>query len=501
MRMIYSLLICMLICMLICVLLFVQTTHTIAAERPNVIVILVDDMGWMNLSCQGSRYYKTPNIDRIAKAGMRFTNGYAACAVCSPTRATLQTGRYPARTGVTDWIRGSWQRKGDQKYTKTAPAEYIATPGRELLCPPNPYWLEHDELTIAEILGEAGYQTAHIGKWHLGDEDWYPPTQGYQINRGGADYGMPPSYFDPFNRPGSPNERLKAGIKSLPGRKPGQYLTHREAEEAVALIRKWKDKPFFIHMAHYAIHTPIQAIDTVTAQYREPGKTEQNARLAAMVESVDDSTQAILDALDELNLTDNTLVIFTSDNGGLDRQGNPNENSPLRSGKGFPHEGGIRVPFLFHWPGVVSAGKVSDTPICTIDILPTVLEAVGLPLPSDRAIDGLSLLPVLKSNVRKSLGRSELYWHFPHYRSDKRSYQQQTLGPYSIIRSGDWKLIKWYEGPAFELYNLKEDLSETVDLSDWYPNRVKDLDTKLMSHLKSVNAKLPKRAKSPSGKE
>ena len=454
----------------------------VQTEPPNVILIVVDDLGWMDLSCQGSDYYNTPNIDRIAKEGMQFTNGYAACAVCSPTRAALQTGRYPARIGVTDWIRSLFQR-GKVGTPKQNPTEYVGGNNRKLLCPPNPFWMEHDEVTIAEVLGSHGYKTAYIGKWHLGDEAWYPPGQGYDENRGGCDYGQPPSYFDPYNQPEHRHPMIRAGIPSLPGRKVGEFLTHREADEAVELIRQWKDKPFFINLAHYAVHTPIQAIDAVAAKYKQNGKSDVNAKYAAMVESIDDSTQQILATLDELDLDDRTMIIFTSDNGGLDNGGRPTENAPLRSGKGYAYEGGIRVPFLVRWPGQIKPGTQSDTPVCSIDVFPTILDAVGIPAPTNQEIDGLSLLPLLKSGGQTALNRDELIWHFPHYR--------HAPGPYSILRKGNWKLIYFDEGVS-ELYDLENDLSESNNLAKQNPKKVKTMQDRLSAILESMDAKRPK---------
>ena len=448
---------------------------------PNVILIVVDDMGWMDLSCQGSDYYKTPNIDRIAQEGMRFTNGYAACAVCSPTRAALQTGRYPARIGVTDWIRSLFQR-GELGTPEKNPTEYVGGKNRKLLCPPNPFWMEHDEVTVAEVLGSHGYKTAYIGKWHLGDEAWYPPGQGYDENRGGCDYGQPPSYFDPYNQPKHRHPMIRAGIPSLPGRKAGEFLTHREADEAVQLIRQWKDKPFFINLGHYAVHTPIQAIDEVAAKYKQDGKSDVNAKYAAMVESIDDSTQQILQTLQELNLDDRTMIIFTSDNGGLDNGGRPTENAPLRSGKGYAYEGGIRVPFLVRWPGQIKPGTLSDTPVCSIDVFPTILDAVGVTAPTDREIDGLSLLPLLRSAGQTPLKRDELIWHFPHYR--------HAPGPYSILRKGNWKLIQFDEGIS-ELYDLENDLSESNNLAEQEAEKVKTMRARLSAILESMDAKRP----------
>jgi arylsulfatase A len=450
-------------------------------DQPNVILIVVDDMGWMDLACQGSDYYKTPNIDRLADEGLRFTNGYAACAVCSPTRAALQTGRYPARIGVTDWIRSMFQR-GNIGTPEKNPTDYVGGKNRKLLCPPNPYWMEHSEVTMAEVLGANGYKTAYIGKWHLGDEAWYPPGQGYDENRGGCDYGQPPSYFDPYNQPKHRHPMIRAGIPSLPGRKAGEFLTHREADEAVQLIRKWKDQPFFINLSHYAVHTPIQAIDEVAAKYKRSGKSDVNAKYAAMVESIDDSTKQILETLNELDIDDRTLIIFTSDNGGLDNGGRPTENAPLRSGKGYAYEGGIRVPFLVRWPGKIKPGTISDAPVCSIDVFPTVLDAVGVASPAGGAIDGLSLLPHMKSAAETPLERDELIWHFPHYR--------HAPGPYSILRKGPWKLIQFDEGIS-ELYDLQNDLSEADNLAEKEPERVQAMQERLSAILESMDAKRP----------
>ena len=448
----------------------------VAQNRLNVIIVLVDDLGWADLGCQGSTYYETPRIDRLASEGMRFTDAYAACAVCSPTRAAVMTGRYPARLGVTDWIRARFQR-GKIGTPAENPTRYVGGANRKLLCPPNAYWMEKDETTIAELLGEAGYVSAHIGKWHLGDDAWYPTAQGFSENHGGCDYGQPPSYFDPYR-----NKRL-TGIPHLAPRKKGEFLTDREGDEAAAFIKRNKDRPFFLHLAHYAVHTPIQAKAEVTAKYEAKPKTQQkNARYAALVESVDDAVGKVTAALREAGVEDRTLIIFTSDNGGLR---GPTHNAPLRSGKGFPHEGGIRVPLIVKWPGVVGAGTTSDEPVCSIDYLPTIAEAAGIDPEAGREIDGRSLVAHLKSGGKSSLGRDALYWHFPHYRGG--------LAPYGIVRAGNWKLIKRYEGPTYELYDLAADLSEKTDLAEKRPDLVKELDAKLMAHLREVGAKHPRK--------
>ena len=451
-----------------------------SATRPwNIILIVVDDLGWRDLSCQGSPFYRTPEIDRLAGEGMRFTNAYAACAVCSPTRAAIMTGRYPARVGVTDWIRARFNRGGIGTPPQN-PTEYVGQAKQKLLCPPNPYWMELDELTIAEALQSAGYVSCHIGKWHLGDDAWYPQHQGFALNFGGCDYGQPPSYFDPFT-----NSRLPQGIPSLPGRRPGQYLTERESEEATAFIKSHRDRPFFLYLAHYCVHTPIQAKPDVARQYydlRQHGL--KNPDYAAMIQSVDDSLRTVRQTLDDERLSDRTLIIFTSDNGGLDRDGDPTDNAPLRSGKGYAYDGGIRVPLIVKMPGEVEAGSLSHQPVCSIDFFPTLMEIAGLPLPDGRAVDGLSLLGHLRSAGTAPLNRDSLYWHFPHYR--------HPPGPYSIIRRGDLKLIKYYEGPQFELYDLANDLGETNNLSDERSEDVRSMHEQLNQHLAAVGAKLPR---------
>jgi arylsulfatase A len=471
--------------LLLCSLLGLVTSHAARpALKPNIILVLVDDMGWMDLSCQGSDFYRTPHIDRLAKEGIQFSQGYAASAVCSPTRAAVQTGRYPHRLRVTDWIRSRFQR-GNIGTPKKNPTEYVGGENQKLLCPPNPYWMESSEITIAEALRENGYRTAYIGKWHLGDEAWYPENQGYDLNFGGCDYGQPPSFFDPYNSPNHRHPSIRKGIYKLPGRKKGEYLTHREADEAVGLIRQWKEEPFFIQVSHYAVHTPIQAIQAVADKYKfEKGKSETNRKYAAMVESIDDCMRDILAELKKHQLDENTLIIFTSDNGGLDRNGNPTDNAPLRSGKGYCYEGGIRVPLLMRWPARIPGGKKSDFPVSSIDFFPTVMEATGTGLPKKNKIDGLSLYQLCKTGGRERPDRNTLLWHFPHYR--------HAPGPYSIIRQDNWKLIKFWEG-MHELYDLEKDLGEKENLAKSMPAMVKKLDLQLLTLLQEDGARLPKK--------
>jgi arylsulfatase A len=445
------------------------------SDKLNFVFILVDDLGWMDTGCYGSRYYETPNIDNLAAQGMKFTDAYAACAVCSPTRAAVMTGRYPARLGVTDWIRARLQG-GKIPENKKNPTEYVGGKDKKLLCPPNALWMELEEITIAEALKPAGYTSCHIGKWHLGADDWYPDKQGFDFNIGGCDFGQPPGYFDPYYRKG------QGQIPTLSPRRKGEYLTDREADEAVNFIRNHKDKPFFLYMAHYAVHAPIQGKNDIIAKYKAKKPTNQNnPAYAAMIESVDDAVGKIVSTIDELGIAEKTIIFFTSDNGGLL---GVTSNSPLRAGKGYPYEGGIREPLIVRWPNVIKPGTVSHEPVTSVDYFPTICEAAGVPLPQDCAIDGVSLLRLLKSNGTEKLNRVAIFWHFPHYRGE--------IVPYSIIRAGDWKLIKRYEGKTFELFNLKDDLSEQTDLSEKMPEKVKELDNKLSNWLRACNAKLPR---------
>ncbi len=444
---------------------------------PNIIVVLVDDLGWADLSVQGSSYFETPHLDGLAAQGVRFTDAYAAAAICSPSRAALLTGRYPARIGITDWIRSRFQG-GSIPADKRNPGEYVGAPDERLSTPPNPLWMEHEEITLAEMLKQAGYATAHIGKWHLGADDWYPEKQGFDVNIGGTDFGQPPSYFDPYTRKG------QGPINTLAPRREGEYLTDREADEAVRFIRRHRNEPFFLYMAHYGVHTPIQGRPDKVERFKEKPVTNQNdAVYAAMVSSIDDAMGRILGTLEELDLARRTLVIFTSDNGGLL---GPTHNAPLRSGKGYPYEGGIRVPFIVRWPGTIPAACISYEPVSGIDVLPTLLAAADVALPEERAIDGVSLLAHLKSGGTAPLDRERLFWHFPHYRNG------QEIPPYSIVREGDWKLIRWWEGPRFELYNLAADLGETMDLSAEKPEMVREMEARLTEWLQSTGARVPR---------
>lgn len=426
------------------------------ATRPNVVFILVDDMGWTDLSCMGSPLYETPNIDRLATSGMLFDNAYAACTVCSPTRAAVLTGKYPARLHITDWIAGH------------------VYPKAKLRVPDWTMYLPHEEITIAEMLKPSGYATCHIGKWHLGGKGFYPDSQGFDHNIGGYERGQPPTYFAPYRIP-----TLEEGPS-------GEYLTDRETVEAVKFITANKDRPFFLYLPHYAIHTPIQSKKEMQAKYAakvKPGMKQTRADYAAMIESVDQSVGVIVDALDRLGIADRTIIFFTSDNGGLTLGKPPvTDNSPLRAGKGSAYEGGVRVPLIVKWPGVVKPETRSHEPVISIDFLPTIHDMVGLesPLPVD--VDGLSLVPLLKQE--DGFRRDAIYWHYPHYHPGGAT-------PYSAVRSGDYRLIEFHEDGHLELYNLADDIGEKANLVSEMPERTKALAENLQNWRQSVGAQMP----------
>jgi len=430
---------------------------TQAEQKPlNFIFILVDDWGWTDGGCFGSDIYETPNIDRLAREGMKFTSGYAACTVCSPTRAAAMTGKYPARLHLTDWIAG--HRRPDAK----------------LAIPDWTKYLGHGEITIAEALKPAGYVTAQIGKWHLGDDSKYwPSSQGFDEVYGGYGRGQPPSYFSPYRIP-----TLKDGPT-------GEYLTDREAEEAVGFIERNKDKPFFIYLPHYAVHTPIQSKKELTEKYEAKitaDSVHRNARYAGMVHSVDDSTGRIMAKLRELKLDGRTVIILTGDNGGLN---GVTRNLPLRAGKGSAYEGGVRVPLVIRLPGVIQAGSVSDEPVITPDFYPTILELAGVKgdAAHNSEVDGKSITAILKDPSAR-IERDGLFWHYPHYHPG-------GAAPHGAIRDRDWKLIEFYEDMHVELYNLKDDIGEQTELSATHPDKAKELLARLQSWRKVMDAQMP----------
>ena len=444
---------------------------------PNVIFVLVDDLGWTDLACYGSKYYDTPNLDKLASQGMKFTDAYAAAAICSPTRAACMTGKYPARIGITDWIRARFQG-GKIPEDKKNPGGTTVNKKHNLKIAVNPLWMEHEEVTIAEMLKPQGYTNGFIGKWHLGAPDWFPETQGFDYNYGGCDLGQPPSYFDPYV---SKRNNPLYVIPNLKPRKEGEYLTDREAYEAQQFIKKHKDKPFFLYLCNYAVHTPIQGQKHLIEKYENKPKTNQkSATYAAMVEAVDNCIGTIMKTLEEEGIADNTLIVFTGDNGGLL---GPTHNAPLRSGKGFPYEGGIREPFIVRWPAKIKAGTVNSTPVSSIDILPTIAQATGAALPKTD-IDGVSIMPELLQEGK--IDNRPLVWHFPHYRG--------KIHPYSIIRHNGWKLIKYYSGEVkYELFHLAEDLSEAKEVSAQNMPKVKELETTMTKMLKDMGAIIPEK--------
>ena len=430
-----------------------------AADRKwNFLLILADDLGWTDLGCFGSTYYRTPHIDRLAAQGVRFTDAYAACTVCSPTRAAVLTGQYPARLRVTDWIPG------------------LEPPGMKLRQPEWTRHLPHEETTIAELLKPAGYSSASIGKWHLGNEDSYPEKHGFDRNVAGTHAPSPKTYFAPY------------GIPTLEEGPPGEYLTDRLTDEALGYLSGLGGKPFFLYLAHFAVHLPIQGKADAARAYAariRPGQSHSHPVYAAMIESLDDSVGRLLKKLDESGRADRTVVIFTSDNGGVIKPQHITSNEPLRGEKGTLYEGGIRVPLIIRWPGVTKPGSVSHVPVASIDFLPTIAEIAGLPLPP-RGVDGKSLVPLLRGGG--GLEREALYWHYPHY----NLHQALTpLAPSGAVRKGDFKLIEQYEDGRLELFNLKDDPGERYNLAAALPGKARELQADLAAWRKSAGAQMP----------
>jgi len=448
--------------------LFGLVTQTSAEEpsKTNIIVFLVDDLGWKDVGCYGSSFYQTPNIDKLAKQGVLFRQGYASCAVCSPTRASIMTGKYPARIMLTEWLpSGRWKTNAKLRT------------GRFLRA------LPLEEITLAEALRDGGYKTAIVGKWHLGGEPFSTPAHhGFDVSIAANDHGNPGDYFFPYKGAWSiPTTKLRATWQVLPGGKKGEYLTDRLTDEAIGFIKENQKRPFFLYFSHYAVHTPFQAKQELTEKYEAIDKKDRQGKpvYASMIESVDESFGRVMKTLDDLELSDDTLVIFTSDNGGFAGATN---HAPLRGNKGAYYEGGIRVPFIVRWPGIAKADHVSEVPIICNDIYPTCLVAAGIkPHPAQHR-DGLDLSPVLKGADK--LERSSLFWHYPHYNSHPSSK------PSSVIRKGDWKLIETFDPIAKELYNLKTDLSEKNNLIDTETAKANELIQDLRAWRKSVDAEM-----------
>jgi len=449
---------------------------------PNFVFILLDDMGWTDLGCYGSSFYETPHLDRLAGEAMRFTDAYAACPVCSPTRASLLTGKYPATVQLTNYLVGEAR-------------------GR-LLSAPYLHALPHSETTLATALREGGYATWHVGKWHLGPEesDW-PQHHGFDVNVGGWKAGCPRSYWSPYQNP-----MLTDGPE-------GEYLTDRLTDEAIRLIRGNDGRPFYLNLCYYAVHVPIQGKPELVEKYRAkaaalgldrrdpfevgehfPCEHKRDGRVirrrfqsdpgyAAMVQTVDANVGRLLAALDEAGVADNTVVVFTSDNGGLaTAEGSPTCNAPLAEGKGWMYEGGTREPMLVRWPGVTAPDSLCRVPITSPDLYPTFLEIAGLaPRPAQHC-DGVSFAPLLRGAGR--LDREAIFWHYPHYAN-------QGGRPGCSVRSGDYKLIEFFEDRRVELYNLREDVGETHDLARENTSVTEHLRGLLHDWLQRSGAKIP----------
>ena len=447
-------------------------TSVDAAKRPNFILFLVDDMGWTDLGCYGSDLYETPNIDRLAKEGVLFKNAYAACTVCSPTRAAMLTGMYPARLKVTDFIAG-------HPFHNT-----------KLKIPDWTKQLNLEHVTIAEELKRLDYKSAHIGKWHLTPRDGvehpdlWPKAQGFDKNIGGFSAGAPGSYHWPFGRG---KDKQTGKVINLPRKgKKGDYLTDTLTDEAVRIIDEWKAESFFIYFSYYNVHTPLQAKAEYVEAFKKkikPQARHTNPVYAAMIQSVDESVGRVMARLEKHGLAENTVIMFTGDNGGLIQQGSSpvTSNLPARNGKGSVYEGGVRVPGIIKWPGH-RAGKTDLVPIISMDFMPTILDIAGLN-PTEQ-LDGKSLVNILNGEI--DTVRPELLWHYPHYHS---------MGgvPYTAIRYLNWRLIQFHEGNRIELYDLAEDPHEDNNLSTKHPDQARFLLGRMNKWRTNVGAQMPTR--------
>lgn len=448
-----------------------------AADSPprNVLMIVLDDLGWADLSCYSSDYHLSPRIDELANQAMRFQQAYAAAPVCSPTRAALLTGKWPARLDLTIWHEGAVGGGPNDR------------PLRDALSQPN---LPRSEMTLAERLHDRGYFTAHLGKWHLGTAEYYPETQGYDQHIGGTHWGAPATYFAPFRGAFSTNEPELRYVPGLAPHAPNDYLTDRLTDRALEVLRGVGDQPFFMTLWYYSVHSPIEAPAALVDKHRAraPGRHQHDPTYAAMIERVDWNIGRVIDELKASGRWSQTVVVVTSDNGGVDipvRYTTPTSNHPLRSGKGTLYEGGLRVPLIVFWPERTRAGSVSDVPVITQDLFVTLAAAAGIPPADLGPVDGTSLLPLLADSTA-GLSRETLYWHFPHY------YSRMT--PASAIRHGDWKLIHYYEQDRVELYDLAQDLGESMDRAAAEPVRAAELLRELNVWRTAVGANPPRPA-------
>jgi arylsulfatase A len=462
-------------------LLFLLSIITVNSHsQPNILLITVDDLGWSDLGCYGADLHETPNIDAFAETSVQFTNAYAAASICSPTRASLLSGKSPAKLNMTIWREAA---TNSLLNAKMIPPDVLGN-------------LPLEEVTLAEALKEAGYITAHLGKWHVGDGAHFPEVQGFDINVGATVWGCPPTFFYPYRGEIYRSFRFVPGLeRGVNGQyslnRDGEYLTDRLTDEAISIMEQYKEESFFINLSYYSVHTPIEGKKELVEYYKKKlatGMSHQNAIYAAMVHSLDENIGKLMHKLKVLNLENNTVVIFTSDNGGFINEWNGQmvtDNSPLRSGKGALYEGGIRVPTMIRWPGLSASGITSDYPISTQDFYPTILEIAGVKGDPKQvaAFDGISLVPILK-NPKAQIGERTLYWHFPHY--------YPTTKPVSAIRKGDWKLLEFFEDDRVELYNLKNDLGEKTNLANENPQKKALLLKLLTSWRQEVDAPMPK---------
>ena len=441
-------------------------------RRPNIVLILIDDYGWRDTGYNGSKFYETPNLDRLAREGMVFTDGYSASPVCSPTRSAIMTGKYPARLHLTAHLQGASNR---YHFAKVVP------PNTRLALP-------LEEVTIAELLREQGYRTACIGKWHLGTKGFLPGDQGFDVVHGGDEAGSTNNFFYP------------AWLKkvSLEG-KPGEYLTDRLTTLAEEFIASNKDRPFFLYLPHFAVHTPIEGKPEKVKKYDAKARPEEGqnyGEYGAMVESMDESVGRVMEALRAAGVAENTLVVFSSDNGGVtsrEWKGRPvTSNLPLRVGKGHVYEGGIRVPLVVRWPGVTRAGSVSGEPVVSYDYAPTMAEAAGVPRERWAGMDGRSFAGALRGRAGKT---RDVFWHYPHY-------SPQLGRPAAAIRNGEDKLILFFEDSRVELYNLREDIGEKRDLAQEQPGKAAAMRKRLEAWLAATGAQIPvKNAKYDAARE
>ena len=445
-----------------------------ARRPPNILLIVMDDLGWSDLACYGSDLHETPHLDQLAEQGVRFSAAYAA-PVCSPTRAALMTGKHPARLHLTVWSEASRERS--------------LRSNRPLLAPETIADLPHREVTLAELLRPAGYLTAHIGKWHLGDSAHYPETQGFDLNIGGTHWGAPPTFFFPYHGRWSNTEEYRY-VPGLPWGKPGEYLTDRLTDEALRVLEKAGDRPFFLSLNYYAVHTPIEAKPELVERYRSrltPEHKHQNPTYAAMVQTVDENVGRLMEGLDRLGVSDETWILVLSDNGGYinEYRGTPvTTNHPLRSGKGSLYEGGVRVPLIIRKPGGEGSGEVIDEPVTVMDLFATIVDLAHVELDPEHAetLDGVSLLPLLEEPATWA-GHEALYWHFPH--------DYPTTTPVGAIRSGDWKLLEYFEDGRLELFHLANDLGEQEELASQHPERAVELHRQLVDWRDRVGAQMP----------